>query len=72
MSLITNFWKKEFEFVKDYNSIIIRVSKSNESLCGRYYENKIIEKTLISGTKKYDPIVIVFENSKDIFTLSVT
>ncbi|KAK3000462.1 hypothetical protein RJ639_021063 [Escallonia herrerae] len=68
---LENMKMKEDESLKDYSSrfleLINQMTTHDEDISDR----RIVEKTLISLPEKFDPIIAVIEETKDLSTLSV-
>ncbi|XP_024164842.1 uncharacterized protein LOC112171945 [Rosa chinensis] len=69
---LENLKMKDYEIVKDYYSRLKEIVNQIRAYGENISETRVVEKILISLIEKYDPIVTVIENSKDITTLSVT
>nr|KYP52821.1 Copia protein [Cajanus cajan] len=63
---------KKSETVKDYYSKIKEIVNQMRAYSKNILDKKIVEKILISVSRKYDPIVTTIEQTKDLSTLSVT
>ncbi|XP_062085823.1 uncharacterized protein LOC133791932 [Humulus lupulus] len=67
-----NLKMKDNETAKDYYSRIKEIVNKIGAYGEIIYDKKIVEKILISCTEKYDAIISVIEETKDIDTLSPT
>ena len=62
---------KENENLNDYFSRFMELINQMKSYGDSIDDDQIVEKVLISILVKFDPIVAVIENKKDLSTLSV-
>lgn len=63
---------KEFETVQDYYSNVKEIINQMRAFRKDILDKKIVEKILITMSLKFDLIVIMIEEIKDLSTLSVT
>ncbi|KAK3025199.1 hypothetical protein RJ639_043536 [Escallonia herrerae] len=68
---LENMKMKEVESLKDYSSRFLELINQMKTHGEDISDRRIVEKTLISLPEKFDPIVAVIEETKDLSTLSV-
>ncbi|KAK2993910.1 hypothetical protein RJ640_012784 [Escallonia rubra] len=68
---LENMEMKEDESLKDYFSRFLELINQMKTHGEDISDQRIVEKTLISLPKKFDPIVAVIEETKDLSTLIV-
>jgi hypothetical protein len=66
-----NMKMKENESVKDYSTRFLELVNQMKAYGEDMIDHRIVEKTLISLHEKFDPVVAVIEETKDIFSLGV-
>ncbi|KAK2969370.1 hypothetical protein RJ640_000642 [Escallonia rubra] len=68
---LENMKMKEDESLKDYSSRFLELINQMKTHGEDISDRRIVEKTLISLPEKFDPIIAVIEETKDLSTLSV-
>ncbi|KAK3010856.1 hypothetical protein RJ639_012012 [Escallonia herrerae] len=68
---LENMKLKEDESLKDYSSRFLELINQMKTHGEDISDRRIVEKTLISLPEKFDPIIAVIEETKDLSTLSV-
>lgn len=63
---------KDSEIAKDYCSRMMEIVNQMTAYGEDISDQRIVQKILISLTKKNDPVVAAIEESKDLSTMSIT
>ncbi|KAL8132856.1 hypothetical protein AgCh_008366 [Apium graveolens] len=67
-----NLKMKDSEIIKDYSSQIIRLVNELKSNGENVTDQRVVEKILVSLSEKFDTVVTVIEESKDLTQLTVS
>ena len=63
---------KEFETIKDYSDKPLSIANKVRLLGSELNDSRIVEKILVTVPERYEAIVTILENTKDLSKISLT
>ena len=63
---------KEFETIKDYSDRLLSIANKVRLLGSKLNDSRIVEKILVTVPERYEAIVTILENTKDLSKISLT
>ena len=62
---------KEFETIKDYSYRLLSIANKVRLLGSKLNDSRIVEKILVTMPERYEAIVTILENTKDLSKISL-